>query len=137
MIGGGWGLVLVLAAGPLAQAPELGPTAEQARRALQTHDVAGLLGSTPRVLLQLPSVAPSAPVGRAHAAALLASYLNDFEEVSTELRAVTPAGERGGTVELRRNYRVPGTAGLRTQSVLLAYQLDAGHWVLMEVRISG
>jgi hypothetical protein len=135
----GWllGLGLVLVAGPHHQTPDLGPTAEQARRSLQAHDVEGLLGSSSRILLQLPSVAPSAPVGRAHAAALLSSYLNDFEEVTTEVRSVAPAGDRSGTVELRRTYRVPGTAGLRSQSVLLAYQLAAGRWVLTEVRISG
>ena len=137
MTGWVWALLIVLTAGTPRQTPDLGPTAEQARRALQSHDVGGLLGSSTRILLQLPSVTPSAPVNRAHAAALLTSYLNDFEEVSTEVRAATPAGERSGTVELRRSYRVPGTTGLRIQTILLAYQFGDGHWVLTEVRISG
>lgn len=132
-----WTLASALAGGGRAQAPDLGPTAELARRSLQTHDVNGLLGSSSRVLLQLPTVTPSAPVGRSHAAALLTSYLNDFEEVRTEVRAVALVGERSGTVELRRSFRVPGTAAIRTQSILLAYEFGDGRWSLTEIRISG
>jgi hypothetical protein len=133
----GWWITGVLAGGLMVQVPDLAPTAEQARRSLQSHDVGGLLGSSSRVLLQLPAVAPSAPVSRAHATALLTSYLGDFEEVTTEIRSVALASERTGTVELRRSYRVPGTQALRVQSVLLAYAFGEGRWSLTEIRISG
>ncbi|HTO73055.1 MAG TPA: hypothetical protein VMJ30_04515 [Gemmatimonadales bacterium] len=133
----GWWVAGALVGGLLLQGPDLGPTAEQARRSLQGHDVSGLLGSSSRILLQLPTVAPSAPISRAHATALLTSYLGDFEEVTTEIRSVAVAGERTGTVELRRSYRVPGTQAIRVQSVLLAYALAEGRWDLTEIRISG
>jgi len=137
MTGLSWVLAGILASGLTIQVPDLAPTAEQARRSLQSHDINGLLGSSSRVLLQLPSVTPSAPVGRPHAAALLTSYLDDFEEVTTEIRAVALVGQRSGTVELRRSFRVPGTAAVRTQSVLLAYDYGDGRWNLTEIRISG
>jgi len=141
MTGPGWVLAGLLAAPlprcALAQVPDLAPTAERARQSLQAHDVNGLLGSSSRILLQLPAVTPSAPVGRPHAAALLSSYLNEFEEVSTEVQSVALAGEHSGTVELRRTFRVAGTTAVRIQSVLLAYEFGDGRWNLTEVRISG
>ncbi len=138
MIAGPALALLLCISGLSRQAPALAPVAELARRALASHDAAGLLGSSTRVLLQLPGAAPSAPVGRAHSKALLESYLSDFEEVTTELRGINLAGEKAGTVELRRSYRVPGTSGgVRIQSVLLAYQLIEGRWVLTELRITG
>ncbi|MEO8029327.1 MAG: hypothetical protein ABJC74_13020 [Gemmatimonadota bacterium] len=129
--------LLLCIPGVSRQAPDLAPVAELARQALASHDAALLLGASTRVLLQLPGAAPSAPVGRAHSKALLDSYLDDFEEVTTEVRSVSLAGEKAGTVELRRSYRVPGTSGVRIQSVLLAYQLIQGRWVLAELRITG
>ncbi len=137
MTGHSWWAAGALIGGLLTQVPDLGPTAEQARQSLQAHDVGGLLGSSSRILLQLPAVAPSAPVSRAHASALLTSYLGDFEEVTTEIRSVALAGERTGTVEIRRSYRVPGTQALRVQAVLLAYAFGEGRWSLTEIRISG
>jgi hypothetical protein len=120
-----------------AQAPELAPVAEQARKALAGHDVSALLGASTRVLVQLPAAAPSAPVGKAHAEALIKAYLADFEEVATEIRGTNRSGERSATVELRRSYRVPGTTVVKRQSVLLAYQLVDGNWILSEIRITG
>jgi len=120
-----------------AQAPGLAEAAQAARRAWAAHDVAGVVGSSDRLLLQLPGVAPSGPVERAQAAAMLAGYLKGYEEVTTEVRAVRELGTSGGFVELRRRFRVVGTTEIRSQGVLLSYRLRGTVWVLGEVRISG
>jgi len=130
-------LALGLGVRVAAQAPELAPVAEQARKALAGHDVSALLGTSTRVLVQLPAAAPSAPVGKAHAEALIKAYLADMEEVATEVRSTNRSAERSATIEIRRSYRVPGTSVIKSQSVLLAYQLIGGAWVLSEIRITG
>lgn len=136
MIRGGLLLLIGLATTASAQTPELAPVVEQARTALLKHDVPALLGSSTRILLQLPGATPSAPIGKAHAEALLKSYLNDFEEVAAEVKGTSPSGEKSATVELRREYRIPGTSTVKSQTVLLAYQVIAGKWVVSEIRIT-
>jgi hypothetical protein len=132
-------LGLLIGGGPPlgAQAPSLVDAAEAARQSWSSHDVAGLVGTSDRILLRLPRVAPSGPVERAQAAALLGDYLKGYEEVATEVRVVRELGGGGGFVELRRRFRVVGTTELRSQAVLLSYQLRGRAWILGEVRISG
>jgi hypothetical protein len=135
-----WAILGLLAGGwtPLgAQAPGLAEAAESARRAWAAHDVVGVVGSSDRLLLQLPGVAPSGPVERAQAAAMLAGYLKGYEEVTTEIKTMRELGSGGGFVELRRRFRVIGTTEIRSQGVLLSYRLQGARWVLGEVRISG
>jgi hypothetical protein len=96
-----------------------------------------VVGGSQRLLVQLPGVAPSGPVPRSQAIALLASYLHDYEEVAVLLESVQTTSPSKGTVQLQRRYRVPGTSDVRTQSVLLGYELTAGVWLLTELRISG
>ena len=128
-------LLLATAAG--AQTGSLTGAAERARRAWFSHDPAALFSSSPRVLIQLPGADPSAPVSRAQAAALLRDYVRDAEELETSVRTAREAGEGRGYVELARRYRVSGTQAVRTQALLLSYQLAGDSWVLVELRISG
>ena len=120
-----------------AQAPDLSSTGEAARRAWLAHQVDGLVGSTPKLLIRLPGADPSAPVGRSQAMALLRDYLRGFEEVETTVREARVVDPGRGFVELRRRYRVAGTQEIRAQTLLLSYELRAAGWVLPELRISG
>ena len=124
---------LVLPAG----GPDLETTARQASAALLHHDAAAVIGQSPRLLVQLPGVAPSGPVPRSQAIALLASYLHDYEEVAVSVVSAQATTLSKGIVQLTRRYRVPGTDDTRSQSVLLSYELSGGIWTLTELRISG
>jgi len=124
---------LVLALG----GPDLEATAQQASAALLRHDAAAVVGQSPRLLVQLPGVAPSGSVPRSQAIALLASYLNDYEEVTVSVASVQAATASKGIVQLNRRFRVPGTDDTRSQTVLLSYELSGGIWTLIELRISG
>jgi hypothetical protein len=117
--------------------PDLEATAQQASGALLRHDAAAIIGQSPRLLVQLPGVAPSGPVPRSQAIALLASYLHDYEEVAVSVASVQSITPSKGVVQLVRRYRVPGTDDTRSQSVLLSYELSGGIWSLTELRISG
>ena len=119
------------------QAKGLEAAAESARRAWAGHDPAGLVASSPQVLVRLPGVEPSAPVSRAQAAALVRDYLRRAEEVSTEVGAVREAGQGRGLVELVRRYRMVGTQQIREQRILLSYEQGESGWVLSELRIGG
>ena len=137
MIFGFAGAALALRLATASGAPDLAAAAELARTALLRHDAAGVVGESPRLLVQLPGVAPSGPVPRGQAVALLASYLHDYEEVAISLTSIQAPSTTRGIVQLQRSYRVPGTSDLRTQSVLLSYELTGGKWLLAELRISG
>lgn len=117
--------------------PDLEAVAQQASAALLHHDAAAVIGQSPRLLVQLPGVAPSGPVPRSQAVALLASYLHDYEEVAVSVVSVQATTGSKGIVQLTRRYRVPGTDDTRSQSILLSYELSGGIWSLAELRISG
>lgn len=117
--------------------PDLEAIAQQARGALLRHEAAAIVGQSPRLLVQLPGVAPSGPVPRSQAIALLESYLRDYEEVEVSVVSVQATPGSNGIVQLARRYRVPGTDDTRSQSVLLSYELSGGIWTLTELRISG
>ena len=117
--------------------PDLEATAQQVSGALLRHDATAVIGQSPRLLVQLPGVAPSGPVPRSQAIALLASYLHDYEEVAVSVVSVQTTTASKGIVQLTRRYRVPGTDDTRSQSVLLSYELSGGIWTLTELRISG
>lgn len=130
----------MLAATPvlaLAQGPDLGAAAEQARQAWFGHNPAGLVADSPRLLIQLPGAEPSVALGPAQAAALLADFLASGQEVETVVRAAREVGPGRGYVELQRKYRVEGTQNVRTQALLLGYRRGQRGWVLVEFRVVG
>lgn len=128
-------LLLQLALHP--GAPDLEQAAEGARSALLRHDAVSLIGQSPRVLVQLPGAAPSGPVPRSQAVALLESYLHDYDEVEATVQSVQLTSSSKGIVKLQRRFRVPGTSDVRSQALLLSYELTDGIWLLSELRISG
>jgi hypothetical protein len=128
--------VLFLMPGPvLAQSAGLEQAAERARRAWFSHDAAGLVANSPRLVVQLPGADPSVALGPAQASALLADFLSPAQEVETLVRAAREVEPGRGYVELQRQYRVAGTQDVRRQALLLGYQQDRQAWTLVELRV--
>ena len=119
------------------QQGDLHVVAAAAQTAWLRHDMAGLVQSGEKVLVFLPGTEPSAPVGRAQAAALLSEHVRGYEEAGVEIKTVRELDdEERGVVGLLRRYRVVGTVETRTQSLLLVYRHAPAGWVLTEVRVS-
>jgi hypothetical protein len=120
-----------------AQQSRLSEAAESARRAWFEHDARALVADAPRLLVQLPGADPSIALGPAQAAALLADFMVQGQEVETVLRAAKEVEPGRGYVELQRRYRIAGTQDVRTQSLLLGYRRFRSGWRLVELRIVG
>jgi hypothetical protein len=129
--------LMVIPAGGLAQAPDLGAAAERARQAWFAHAAATLVANSPRLLIQLPGADPSVALGPEQAAALLADFVAPAQEVETVVRAAREVEPGRGYVELQRQYRVAGTQNVRVQILLLGYRLDETGWTLVEFRVVG
>jgi len=117
--------------------PGLAAAAERARGTWFAHDAAELVADSPRLLVQLPGADPSAALGPAQAAALLADFLATAQEVETTVKAAREVEPGRGYVELQRRYRIAGTQDVRTQSLLLGYRLTRAGWSLVELRVVG
>jgi len=117
--------------------PGLADAAERARGAWFAHDAAGLVADSPRLLVQLPGADPSAALGPAQAAALLADFLATAQEVETTVRAAREVEPGRGYVELQRRYRIAGTQDVRTKSLLLGYRLARSGSGNVELRVVG
>jgi hypothetical protein len=130
-------LVLPTSAARGQDQPGLAAAAERARGAWFAHDAAGLVADSPRLLVQLPGADPSAALGPAQAAALLADFLATAQEVETTVRAAREVEPGRGYVELQRRYRITGTQDVRTQSLLLGYRQARTGWILVELRVVG
>jgi hypothetical protein len=120
-----------------AQSRGLDEAAERARVAWIAHDPAALIASSPRLLIQLPGADPSVALGPAQAVALLANFLAAVQEVEVVVRGAREVEPGRGYVELQRRYRVTGTQDVRSQLLLLGYQLDPIGWTLVELRVVG
>lgn len=129
--------LMALPAAGKAQESSLNHAAERARAALLAHDAAALVAKSPRLLIQLPGADPSAALGPAQAAALLADFLAPAQEVETEVRAAREVEPGRGYVELQRRYQVVGTQDVRSQILLLSYRQDRNGWNLVEFRVVG
>jgi hypothetical protein len=120
-----------------AQQFALTEAAETAREAWFDHDARGLVADAPRLLVQLPGADPSIALGPAQAAALLADFMVQGQEVETLVRAAKEVEPGRGYVELQRRYRIAGTQDVRVQSLLLGYRLLRTGWRLVELRVVG
>ncbi|MGH7579270.1 MAG: hypothetical protein ACREM9_03805 [Gemmatimonadales bacterium] len=121
----------------VGQQDALSEAAEKAREAWFEHDARGLVADAPRLLVQLPGADPSIALGPAQAAALLADFMLQGQEVETVVRAAKEVEPGRGYVELQRQYRIAGTQDVRTQSLLLGYRLLRTGWRLVELRVVG
>ena len=129
--------VLLAPAAAVAQKSALTGAAEEARQAWFEHDARGLVADAPRLLVQLPGADPSIALGPAQAAALLADFMVQGQEVETVVRAAKEVEPGRGYVELQRRYRIAGTQDVRVQSLLLGYRLLRTGWRLVELRVVG
>ncbi|HEX5004749.1 MAG TPA: hypothetical protein VFV65_05495 [Gemmatimonadales bacterium] len=138
---------LAVAASPLprfaaavaTQSPvSLREAGDSARAAWERRDLATFLAPAKggRLLVTLPGGRESAPIGPAQARALLASYVQGTEEVTTTLQAARVVDSLQGYVELKRRYRQVGLPGDREAMILLGFRRGREIWVLTEVRIA-
>lgn len=128
----------LLAARPAsAQTGTLEAAARAAREAWLAHDVAGLVGGSSGIVLQIAGAAPSSPVGRAQAEELLRRYLATGTEVAVTIVTVRAVEAARGFVELERRYVVRGTTDPRRETVFLGFRRVGERWELSEVRSGG
>ena len=85
----------------------------------------------------MPGADPSAALGPAQAAALLADFLASAQEVETVVRAAREVEPGRGTSSCSGAIGSPGTQEIRTQSLLLGYRLARTGWSLVELRVVG
>jgi hypothetical protein len=120
-----------------AQTGTLEAAARAARQAWLAHDVAGLVGGSSGIVLQIAGAAPSSPVGRAQAEELLRRHLATGTEVAVTIVTVREVEAARGFVELERRYVVRGTTDPRRETVFLGFRRVGERWVLSEVRSGG
>jgi hypothetical protein len=121
--------------GPEVQGSGLAAAAARAQEAWVRHDAAGIVASTPKVLVQLPGAEPAAALDPAQAAALLGDYIAPADELSLRVAQVREIPPDRGYVELQRRFRVRGTQEVRTQSLLFGWRRAPAGWQLAELRI--
>lgn len=127
-------LLLVAVADLGAQQP-FPPVASRAQSALRRGNVEALVQGSERVQLRFPGGDPSAPLGRAQAAAALRDIFSRGTTEEVRVGGFRQVGEDQGWVELHREFRDPGAPAVRSQRILLGYRLAGGVWVLAEVRV--
>lgn len=120
-----------------AQTGTLEAAARAARQAWLAHDVAGLVGGSSGIVLQIAGAAPSSPVGRAQAEELLRRYLATGTEVTVTIVTIREVEAARGFVELERRYVVRGTTDPRRETVFLGFRRVGERWELSEVRSGG
>jgi hypothetical protein len=130
-------LILTLLAVPVtSQAQQsLSEVARAAREAVLRGDLAPLVSSSRGGLrLRLPGVEPSSPLGPAQANATLRGLFRRNETAEVTIEDFREVGDSLAFVELRREYRIPGSPERRTQLILLSYRQTRHGWQLVEVR---
>ena len=108
---------------------------ERLRASWSRQDVAGIVASAGRVVVQLPDETATAPLATEQAARALARLFVDATEVGLEVDAVRTLGNETVYAEMRRRFRVRGSDGTVEQRVFAAFRLDGGRWRLVELRI--
>ena len=101
---------------------------------LRQDAVAVLEGAT-RVVVQLPREAATAPLGAEQASRALARLFVDVTEAGLEVKAIRRVGTETVYAEMKRQFRVRGSAGTVEQQLFAAFRLEEGRWRLTELRI--
>jgi hypothetical protein len=99
------------------------------------QDAAGVLEGAPRVVVQLPGEAATAPLGAEQASRALARLFVDATEVGLEVKTVRRVSGETVYAEMNRQFRVRGSEGTVEQQVFAAFRLEDGRWRLTELRI--
>jgi len=125
-----FGLVPAVSAGqePLAQ------VARAAREAVLRGDIGPLVPNQAGIQLRLPGVDPSRSLSRAQANATLRDVFRRTETSDVTIEDFREVGGGQAFVELRREYRVQGSSGRKSQRILLSYRKNGPAWELVEVR---
>ena len=127
-------LLLLLPAHARAQQP-LSEVAKAAREAMLRGDVGSLMSGSRGLKLRLPGAEPSAALAPAHAQATLRNAFRRTETADVTIEDYREVGDGLAFVELRREYRVPGSSERKSQLILLSYRQNRdGSWQLVEVR---
>ena len=113
----------------------LAAVGDSARLAWKSRDFSQLVVPGTRIQLRLPGADPSTGVGQAQAVALLRAYVRGTIELATEVLSAREVGPDRAFVELRRRFRLDGTAEERVESVLLGYRRGRGGWRLVDLRV--
>lgn len=131
-----WLIFSLLALPVTSQAQQpLSEVARAAREAVLRGDLAPLVSSSRGGLrLRLPGVEPSSPLGPAQANATLRGLFRRNETAEVTIEDFREVGDSLAFVELRREYRIPGSPERRTQLILLSYRQTRYGWQLVEVR---
>jgi hypothetical protein len=113
---------------PLAQ------VARSAREAVMRGDFGSLVPSQSGVQIRLPGVQPSGTLPKAQANATLRDVFRRTETSEVTVEDFREVGGGRAFVELRREYRAPGSSSRKSQKILLSYRKNGEAWELVEVR---
>ena len=113
---------------PLAQ------VARDAREAVMRGDFGSLVPTPAGVQLRLPGIQPSGSLPRAQANATLKDVFRRTETSEVTIEDFREVGGGRAFVELRREYRVQGSSGRKSQKILFSYRKNGNSWELVEVR---
>jgi hypothetical protein len=111
------------------------PTIDRLRASWMRQDAAGVLARAPRVVVQLPGEAATAPLGAEQASRALARLFVDATEVALEVKTVRRVSSETVYADMTRRFRVRGSEGAVEQQVFAAFRLEEGRWRLTELRI--
>lgn len=132
-------VLLILMAFPafpavLAGQEPLAEVAKAAREAVLRGDFGSLVPSRAGVQLRLPGVEPSGSLGRAQYNATMRDVFRRTETSDVTIADFREVGGGRAFVELKREYRVQGSSGRKSQRILLSYRKNGAEWELVEVR---
>lgn len=125
---------LMAPAGAAAQSQSLAEVAREAREALLRGDVAPLVSGSRGLQVRLPGMEPSAALGPAQANATMRDLFRRGETSDVTIEEFREIGGGRAFVELRREFRVPGSRGRQVQRILLSYRQRGATWQLVEIR---
>jgi predicted component of type VI protein secretion system len=112
----------------------LAAVAKAAREAVLRGDFGSLVPSQAGVQLRLPGVEPSGSLGRAQYNATMRDVFRRTETSDVTIEDFREVGGGRAFVELKREYRVQGSSGRKSQRILLSYRKNGADWELVEVR---
>ena len=129
-------LMSLLVATPAVSAGQepLAQVARAAREAVIRGDFGSLVPNPAGVQLRLPGVEPSGSLGRAQASATLRDAFRRTETSDVTIEDFREVGGGRAFVELKREYRIPGSKSRKSQKILLSYRKSGDIWELVEVR---
>ncbi|MBX3147147.1 MAG: hypothetical protein KF785_10300 [Gemmatimonadales bacterium] len=133
-----WLLVVLLGllGGGGGQPSDLGHLMETARAAFERRDFDELINSRRAVRLKLPDRAAGGLVRGAVASAALHGLGRRTDDVEIVGVGAAVVEQGHGYLELRRRFRVRGTAEMQTHRILISARWEENSWQVTEVWIA-